>query len=101
MVKWQSSATPRFLTDAESDMGTDALPMVIESGMEAERDQDFLPEDTIIASVLSLSLFTVIQVLTQHTSAWRGGDLRFDEGPQMSGVDKHRRMSGEGQSAFQ
>ena len=63
------------------DMGTDALPIVIESGMEAERDQDFLPEDTIIALVWSLSLFSVIQVSTQHSSAWRGGDLGFDEGP--------------------
>jgi len=61
-------------------MRTDAQPIVIESGMEAERNQDFLPEDTIIASVLSLSLFSVIQVSTQHSSAWRG-DLGFDEGP--------------------
>ena len=41
MVKWQSSATPRFLTDAESDMGTDALHIVIDSGKEAERDLTF------------------------------------------------------------
>ena len=48
-------------------MGTDALLIVKESGKEEERDLDFLPEDTIIASVLlslSLSLFTAIQVLT-------------------------------------
>ena len=46
-------------------METDALPTVIESGKEEERDLDFLPEDTIITLVLSLrlSLFTVIQVL--------------------------------------
>ena len=33
-------------------MGTDALLIVKESGKEEERDLDFLPEDTIIASVL-------------------------------------------------
>ena len=57
--------TPRFLK--ESDTGTDALPVVIESGKEEERALDFLPEDTVVASVLtslSLSLFAVIQVLT-------------------------------------
>ena len=64
IVKWQSSVTPRFLT--ESDKGTDAQPTVIKSGKEKERDLDFRPEDTIIASVLSsfsLSLFNVIQDL--------------------------------------
>ena len=49
MVKWQSSVTPRFLT--ESDKGTDAQPTVIKSRKEKERDLDFRPEDTIIASV--------------------------------------------------
>ena len=52
----------------ESDKGTDAQPTVIKSGKERERerDLDFRPEDTIIASVLSsfsLSLFNVIQDL--------------------------------------
>ena len=64
MVKWQSSVTPKFLT--ESDKGIDALPTDIETGKERERELDFLPEDTIIASVLSsfrLSLFSVIQHL--------------------------------------
>ena len=37
----------------EPDKGTDALPTVIESGKGKERDLDFRPEDTIIASVLS------------------------------------------------
>ena len=43
------------------------LPIVTESGKKIEREADFVPEDTIIASVLpsfTLSLFTVIQVLT-------------------------------------
>ena len=63
-VKWQSNVTPRFLT--ESYKGTDALPTVIESEKEKERDLDFPPEDTVIVSVLllfSLSLFSVIQDL--------------------------------------
>ena len=50
----------------ESDMGADVLPIAIESGEEEERDLDFLPEDTIIASVLAslrLGLFTVISTL--------------------------------------
>ena len=34
-------------------MGTDALPKVIESGKAEERDLDSLPENAIIASVLS------------------------------------------------
>ena len=51
IVKWQSSVTPRFLT--ESDKAADALPTAIESGKEKEKDLDFRPEDTIIASVLS------------------------------------------------
>ena len=54
-------------------MGTDALPIVIDSGRKKERDLDSLPEDTIIASVLSLlkslSLFTVIRVLTYSIPA--------------------------------
>ena len=58
IVKWQSNATPRFLT--ESDKGTDAQPTVIKSGKEKERDLDFRPEDTIIASVLSSFRFNVI-----------------------------------------
>ena len=65
MVKWLSVLIPRFLT--ESDVGTDALPIVTDSGKEEERELDFLPEETIIASVvssLSLSVFTVIHVLT-------------------------------------
>ena len=52
---------------AESDMGTDALPIVIDSGKEEERGLDFLPQDIIIDSVLSplgLSLFTAIEILT-------------------------------------
>ena len=64
IVKWQSNVTSRFLT--ESDKGTDAQPTVIKSWKEKERDLDFRPEDTIIASVLSsfsLSLFNVIQDL--------------------------------------
>ena len=51
MVKWQSSVTPRFLT--ESDKGTYAQPTVLKSGDEKERGLDFRHEDTIIASVLS------------------------------------------------
>ena len=61
IVKWQPNVTSRFLT--ESDKGTDAQPTVIKSWKEKERDLDFRPEDTIIASVLSsfsLSLFNVI-----------------------------------------
>ena len=64
IVKLQISVSPRFLT--ESDKETDALPTVIESGKEKERDLDFRPEDTIIASVLSsfsLSLFSVNLIL--------------------------------------
>ena len=56
----QSSLTPTFLT--ESDKGTDEQPTVIKPGKEKERDLDFRPEDTIIASVLSsfsLSLFNL------------------------------------------
>ena len=37
----------------------------------------------------------------QYTSAWRGGDLRLDEGLQIFGVESHQCMSGEGQRAFQ
>ena len=64
MVKCQSSVTvkPRFLT--ESDKGTDELPTVVQSGEKRERDLDFLPEEKIIASVLSsfsVSLFSVGQ----------------------------------------
>ena len=62
MVKWQSSVMPRLLT--ESDKGTDAQPTVTKYGKEKERDLDFQPEDTTIASVLlsfSLNLFNVIQ----------------------------------------
>ena len=50
----------------ESDKGTDAQPTVIKSGKKIERDLDFPPEDTIIASVLSsfsISLFNLIQDL--------------------------------------
>ena len=64
VIKWQSGVTPRLLT--ESDKGTDAQPTVIKSWKEKERDLDFRPEDTIIASVLSsfsLSLFNVSQDL--------------------------------------
>ena len=62
-----SGVTRRFLT--ESDMETDALPTVIESGSEKEEERglDFLPQDIIIDSVLSplgLSLFTAIDILT-------------------------------------
>ena len=67
VVKWQSNVTPRFLT--ESDKGTDAQPTVIKSGKEKERDIDFRPEDTIIASVLSsfsLSLFHVINTFLRR-----------------------------------
>ena len=57
-----SQVSHQFLT--EPDKGTDALPTVIESGKGKERDLDFLPEDTIIASVLSsLSLFSISQDL--------------------------------------
>ena len=51
----------------ESDKGTDAQPTVIKPGKEKkERDLEFRPKDTIIASVLlsfSLSLLNVIQDL--------------------------------------
>ena len=60
MVKWQSSVTPRFLT--ESDRGTTYSYKV----WDGKRDLDFRPKDTIIALVLSsfsLSLFNVVQVL--------------------------------------
>ena len=49
----------------ETDKGTDALPTVIKSGKEKERDLDFGPEDTNIASVLSsfsLSLFMLSRI---------------------------------------
>ena len=83
IVKWQPDVTPRFLT--ESNNGTDAQPTVIKSGKEKERDLDFRPEDTIIASVLSsfsLSLFNVIQDLMssihfcierKRSGIWWGG----------------------------
>ena len=64
VIKWQSGVTPRLLT--ESDKGTDAQPTVTEIGKETERDLNFLPGDTIIASVLSsfsFSLFIVIEDL--------------------------------------
>ena len=88
-----------FLT--ESDKGTDALPIVIESE-EEERDLDSLTENTIIASVLSslsLSLFTVTKALTSSIH-WRGEHLGLNEGPWISGVESHCHMSGEGPSAF-
>ena len=44
MVKWQSSITPRFLT--ESDKGTDAQATVIKSGTEKERDPDSFSDFT-------------------------------------------------------
>ena len=87
-----------FLT--ESDKGTDALPIVLESEKEEERDLDSLTENTIIASVLSslsLSLFTVTPALT--SSVHWGGHPGLNEGPRISGVYCH--MSGEGPSAFQ
>ena len=65
IVKWQSNVTPRFLT--ESDKATDASPTVIESWKDKERDLDFRPKDTIIASVLlsfSLSLFNVQDLMS-------------------------------------
>ena len=83
-----------FLT--ESDKGTGALPIVIESEKEEERDLDSLTENTIIASVLSslsLSLFTVTQALTSSIH-WRGRHLGFNEGPRISGVESHCHMSG-------
>ena len=64
IVKWQSDIKPRFLT--ETDKATDARSTVIDSRKEKQRDLDFRPEDTIIASVLSsfsLSLSSVIQDL--------------------------------------
>ena len=63
-VECQSSVTPRF--SRESDKGTDAQPTFIKAGKKKERDLDFRPKDTIIASVLlrfSLSLFSIIQDL--------------------------------------
>ena len=36
-----------------------------------------------------------VDVLNTGTSAWRG-DLGFDDGPQISGVESHRCMNGEG-----
>ena len=50
MVKWKTSVRTGFLT--VSDKGTDELITNIESEKEIERDLDFLPEDTIITSVL-------------------------------------------------
>lgn len=87
----------KFLT--ETDKGTDALPTVMESEKEEERDLDSRPENTNIASVLSslgLSLFTVTQALTSSVH-WRGGHLGLNEGPRISGVESHCRMSGKGQ----
>ena len=102
MVKWQSSVTPRFLT--ESDKGTDELPTVIESGKEKERDLDFRPDDTITPSVFSsfsLSFFSVIQDLMssihfcierKRSGIWWGG---------ADFLESHRHMRDEGRSAFQ
>ena len=59
---WGQSAVPTYVCSK----GTDAQPTVIKSWKEKERDLDFRPENTIIASVLSsfsLSLFNVIQDL--------------------------------------
>ena len=59
-----SNGNEVFLT--ECDKGTDEQPTVVKSGKEKERDLDFRPEHTIIASVFSsfsLSLFNVIQDL--------------------------------------
>ena len=52
-------------------MGTDALLIVTESGKEEERDLDFLPEDTITASVL-LSCHPCSDVITTllHGEIW-------------------------------
>ena len=86
-VKWQSSVTPKFLT--ESDKETDAQPTAIKSGKWKERDLDFRPEDMIIASVLSLlslSLFNIIQDLMssihfcierKRSGIWWGGKSAF------------------------
>ena len=50
MVKWQSSVTPKFLT--ESDKRTDALPTVVESGKK-NRNLDFLLGDkSLVVSVM-------------------------------------------------
>ena len=52
--------------------------MVTEFGKEEQRNVDFLPEDTVIASVLlllSLNIFTVIQVSlsSMHSENWHRG----------------------------
>jgi len=74
-------------------------------GQMPEKDLDFLPEDTIIALVLSsldLSLLTVVEVLTslvlfcmERRPGVRWGAAYFWS------WESHWRMSGEGQSAFQ
>ena len=56
VFKAKQRVTPRFMI--ESDMGTDTLPIVIESGKEEDRDLDFVPEDIIIASTFFLLSLT-------------------------------------------
>ena len=65
MVKQR--VTPGFMT--ESDMGTDTLPIVIESGKEEDRGPRLCTRRYnhcfyLVAVEFNLSLFTVIQVLT-------------------------------------
>ena len=73
-------------------------------GRKKREYKTFLQEDTIIASVLpSLSAcsFYCIPVLMSSAHFCWIGDLEFDEEAQISGVENHRRMGGEGQSVCQ
>ena len=63
-VKWYTKVLDGV---TQGNTENDALPAVTESWKEEERDRGILPEDAIIASVLSplsLSLFNVLQDLT-------------------------------------
>ena len=57
MVKWQSSVTPRPLTD--SNMETGALPIVIDSGNEEERSRPRLPTGLLCSQSGSQQTFRV------------------------------------------
>ena len=66
--RWQSGVTPTFLT--VSEMGTDALPMTKESGI--ERAVNILLEEIIMTSVLSSLSFSFVSVIQSFMSSMQG-----------------------------
>ena len=77
----------------ESDKGNRC---VIDSGREEERDLDSLPDSLLSNHCFGLVIVKEFKfvychpgfdVLNTGTSAWRGGNLGFDEGPQISGAE--------------